>query len=39
VDVPGSGYSGAPTGWKLQSIGAGSIVAEITAVQQSDATT
>lgn len=39
VDVPGIGYSGAPTGWKLQSIGAGSIVAEITAVQQSDATT
>lgn len=39
VDVPGSGYSNAPAGWKLQSLGAGAIVAEITATQQSDATT
>jgi len=39
IDVPGSGYSNAPTGWKLQNLGAGAIVAEITATQQSDATT
>ena len=39
IDVPGSGYSNAPTGWKLQSIGAAAIVAEIIATQQSDTTT
>lgn len=39
VDVPGSGYTNAPTGWKLQSLGASAIVAEITGSQQSDATT
>ena len=41
IDVPGSAYSGstAPAGWKLQSVGSTALVAQIIAVQQSDATT
>lgn len=38
IDVPGSGYANAPTGWKLQSLGAAAVTAQIIAVQQSDAT-